>query len=946
MSYCYNLESLAPQSYDNLYGVCLDVLYKEGQTIFYNGYNYKVWRSVQNFFKQFDNSGYFLGYPTEEFQMNPTEEITWSVTGIEYNGVAYPDFSKSVSYGAGDYQNYKSDAGGFEFYANPWDDPTTSPFQNQSMFIDALNDYFYSQSIPIKAVMYSSTEGNSVEMFCLLMRQGDSLKMDIEKEWLTHFMDYSFYVYPDTETIGWTVEASVYERDFTDIDGEESTPYAFRSQEKCPCSDETGGYRSYSLRSCDEKAYPSKIVCATSNLTWTNPIVFLTSNPTQYYTIVNVGVDVDLCEEWITQSDLGMTPYRGCRSIPPVKYYEFRNCATGKLSVFGVNPSTLTPINEPCGECEEDYEETDDGFCERVLTEDAIFNGSTVAVVHGDVSTAYGWGGARFYQNITGRPFPIVELNSPYHLEDDNGDEVLVVHTEQGAWDNSTGTNGRLNLAGVKASGTHVNEWLGFTRCIDVHESKVYYLGIGADDQCRIKINGELIVSMLDSGTGSHTHWHIFPITLSAGVNIIEMEYRNTGSLASFGAEIYDATEAEIYGFTTVSEIEDSLIFSTKDTIGTFFTTGDTNGWSCPTGYSVDFCAGGGDPVCTLIERIPKVPCEYEIVRFIQFPCDCFQLVKETTKEGDIVTVDEHFASCDECMSQLGKCEFSERTLAYSIMVKLPEPPEPDRGFKECCYDNLVLASLTSNKYQYNDFNGFYFQKQLPSDSCDFVLIQLSTGDEFALDDATYGVFKDFGDYLTQPDLTTYKVEWRKVLALLGTGLYQIKKEISIAGLPFTELSNTFHLEQFTNEIADKTVRLDSVMDGQLVHLGVDFKGTGFTTSIRTEGFFGNRNPEYEQDNLVKRNYDTIQISMSQKNEYQYQTGLLPVCITEQIYDFMLFGNKLIMNDYNLANHKYYSVKAVELSGNKGAKYYVGQRDSRINLTFTDREKDKRKLNC
>lgn len=292
-------------------------------------------------------------------------------------------------------------------------------------------------------------------------------------------------------------------------------------------------------------------------------------------------------------------------------------------------------------------------------------------------------------------------------------------------------------------------------------------------------------------------------------------------------------------------------------------------------------------------------------------------------------------------------CIFQDRKKAVLQRIKFPQPAVPDRGFKECCYDNLVLGHLTDSKYQYNDFNSFYFKKQMHSDDCDFVLVEISTANEYSLNDGTYGQYWDFGDFQMQPNLTVYKVEWRKVLDILGTGLYQIKKVMTVAGIQFEELSNTFHLEHFSNELADKTVRLDSVMDGKLVHLDVDFKGTGFTTSIRTQGYFGNRNPEYTQDNLVKRNYDTVQISMSQENEYQYQTSLLPVCITEEIYDFMLFGNKLYMNDYNLANHSYRYFKfPVELKGNKGSNYYPNIRDSRINLTFTDREKDKRKLNC
>lgn len=293
------------------------------------------------------------------------------------------------------------------------------------------------------------------------------------------------------------------------------------------------------------------------------------------------------------------------------------------------------------------------------------------------------------------------------------------------------------------------------------------------------------------------------------------------------------------------------------------------------------------------------------------------------------------------------ECVAAERALSFAVRISLPIVEEPDKGFAECAYDNLVLASLDSTESYKNDFNSFYFKKQSESDSCDFVLIEKATGDEYYLNDSTYGVYVGLGGYEAQPDLTTYKVEWRKVLDLLGDGYYQIRKDMTVAGIVVEEYSNTFHLEHFNNEIADEMVRIDTVMNGELVHLGVDFKGTNYTDSIRTGGYFGHRNPKYKQDNLVRRTYEPEQISMSQENEYQYQTDLLPYCITHHLYDFILFGNQIFMSDYNLSNHSYeYQLHPVELVSNKGAKYYPKERHSRVNLTFTDRKKDRRKLNC
>lgn len=331
-----------------------------------------------------------------------------------------------------------------------------------------------------------------------------------------------------------------------------------------------------------------------------------------------------------------------------------------------------------------------------------------------------------------------------------------------------------------------------------------------------------------------------------------------------------------------------------------------------------------------------------------KFMNGCYTYVgRDSSFDYVVDIVMKEFVNCEECLDDKTciECETSDRTIAYSNMVRLPKPKQPDKGFKECCYDNYVFAEMSGNEYERNDFNGFYFKRQSANDGCDFTLVDLGSGNEYALNNQIYGKYVNFGG--VQSNLTFYIVEWQKVLQVLGEGNYQIKKTMTVAGLVFDEFSNTFKLREFSNELADKTVRLDCVMNGELVHFDVNFKGTDFRTSVRTIGYFGNRDPKYAQDNIVKRNYDTIQVSMSQENEYQFQTGLLPSCITTEIYDFILFGNEIFANDYNLANHDYSYVKfPVKLSDNKGSNYFAPIRDARINLTFSDANVNKRKINC
>lgn len=309
----------------------------------------------------------------------------------------------------------------------------------------------------------------------------------------------------------------------------------------------------------------------------------------------------------------------------------------------------------------------------------------------------------------------------------------------------------------------------------------------------------------------------------------------------------------------------------------------------------------------------------------------------------DLVYLDlEQFS----CSKDVDTCINKERTVSYALRVTVPtDISSPGITYKECCYESLVMAD-TSGKLERNDFNGFWYSRQISNESCKFYLIDKSDNSEIELNSNTYGVYKSFNSYSEQPNLTTFVVDWSKVLADLGEGSYQIKKDISITGISYSEKSPVYTLKTFSDLWADKTIRLDVKMDGFLEHLNVNFKDTGFSTSLRVGGFFGRREPKHEQDNIVFRNKKVEPISMKQINEYQFQTELLPECITEQIFDFFLFADEMFMNDYNLNNHSYkYKNKPVKLEKNNNTKYYTENRRARINLVFQDRFVNRNKYN-
>lgn len=159
-------------------------------------------------------------------------------------------------------------------------------------------------------------------------------------------------------------------------------------------------------------------------------------------------------------------------------------------------------------------------------------------------------------------------------------------------------TDGPMNRCSIwnSTSNEPYNTWVGVSTCLEGEElGKEFYLGIGSNDFFRVVINGEEI---LNNFTGSiinepFIYWHVFPITLYSGNNIIEVFGLNTSNTGGFGCEIYDNTfselsSASVYGdlnvvFTTNGITEANVV---QDLNGDYLTSGNT----CPSGYYYSSC--------------------------------------------------------------------------------------------------------------------------------------------------------------------------------------------------------------------------------------------------------------------------------------------------------------------------------------------------------------------
>lgn len=193
---------------------------------------------------------------------------------------------------------------------------------------------------------------------------------------------------------------------------------------------------------------------------------------------------------------------------------------------------------------------------------------------------------------------------------------------------NLSGTtgNGPLNRSALWSITELTPQTIGYSACITLDEPGTYYVGAAADNYSSIYLDGNLLLQMdpvaMSTFLAANGYplattyptestfrfWHIYPVQLQAGTQVLEIIGTNTGSIAAMGAEIYSASAAEIISATSYVDLGSDLIFSTKDVIGDPVQSGsDGIGYSCPVGYSLVLC--DGPAYCTQTLTTATIPC-------------------------------------------------------------------------------------------------------------------------------------------------------------------------------------------------------------------------------------------------------------------------------------------------------------------------------------------------
>jgi len=263
--------------------------------------------------------------------------------------------------------------------------------------------------------------------------------------------------------------------------------------------------------------------------------------------------------------------------------------------------------------------------------------------------------------------------------------------------------------------------------------------------------------------------------------------------------------------------------------------------------------------------------------------------------------------------------------------VQLPEiAQDPDLGVKFCATPIPVVASETKTDRLYNDKKGVFIKRSDVNDTVTFTL------EKDGVD------IVPLGDYIGlpyDPLVVAFVIDWRQHLINHGAGCYRLRVNFDIAGVTGEYYEGAYELMPYGLHTIEQTVRLYSYFDSFHSAKGINFKDSGFHSSIRFGGRFGNRQPNTEINNI--KHTDNIQRKIRRENinSYELTTDPLSECFTREILDFHLVGeNEIYITDNDAMNHSYrYRDYPVILSDTPEMEHTSG-RPSQIVATFEDKQ--------
>lgn len=243
-----------------------------------------------------------------------------------------------------------------------------------------------------------------------------------------------------------------------------------------------------------------------------------------------------------------------------------------------------------------------------------------------------------------------------------------------------------------------------------------------------------------------------------------------------------------------------------------------------------------------------------------------------------------------------------------------------------------------------NDFTDFLFRKIAATDTITIKLFRYGLLVATISDD-TLGEF--FDGFLAQPLYVGWLADWTLIFNAFSGGEYVVKVTSVILGQTQEFESRKFKLAFFDPELADRTVKIESFQNGNIINSEFDFTGLvdgGWPSSIRLRGIFGDMSPSLEKDIYLDSSYRETQNRDQTIREYSLRCEIVPETIFTRIASREVLGNQVLISAFNVFNDVVYSAFPVTPDSFE-EEVYKSNGFLNFNIKFKDRQQNVIKRN-
>jgi hypothetical protein len=243
-----------------------------------------------------------------------------------------------------------------------------------------------------------------------------------------------------------------------------------------------------------------------------------------------------------------------------------------------------------------------------------------------------------------------------------------------------------------------------------------------------------------------------------------------------------------------------------------------------------------------------------------------------------------------------------------------------DRGYNQCAEPLLALSDPNDCDCQWkNDVLGISLIAESITIELERPNGELLTG---------LGAVVNFP---MQDNAVGFLLDWRSNLIAYGAGCYRVRVNYVINGVSGYYYYGTYDLYPYSIEISEGTVQLFANYDDFVRNDGINYTGSGFYTSVRVKGFFGNKELNSEHLNILKGTNIREKVRNFAAPSYTLRTRPLYACALNKVEHILMAACNLWITDFNAFNHecyKYFNViikedSGIELDGDETPKRWL-----------------------